>query len=507
MIETRKFYASMNCSVTQAMDDIHGRGWLIAGNRQIYPMHIRIKAKMQKSALRSIGSVSDSHGLKDDSGKPMSRNALLLQGPIGPFFSRFAQDLTKRGFNVTKINFNGGDKFFYKNSGALDYTGSLDDWEAWLERVLVNCQIGRIYLFGDCRSYHRIAREVAKRLKLRVFVFEEGYIRPNFITLEEEGVNGHSSMMSRPFRKPKATEELPAEKQQPGHVFHLTAVYSMLYYLASASQRDKFSNYRHHRPFDCVSEGARWLRSGIRKWKFARKEKPVLKEIISQYDGNFFLCPLQVHCDMQVIVHSEFNSIEHFIGDVLASFREHASSNKAIVFKHHPLDRGYTDYSSLFDNLVAELGLQGRVFYVHDVCLPTLLKHAQGTVLINSTVGISSLFHGAPVKTLGKAIYDIPGLTAQESLDDFWSCKRFVNKDFFKSFRSFLINRNQLNGNLYRRVSDEGATGIVWPNNLAEIHSWQDGAAERGTATSLKVVGGTSVSGFTADKDGSAEAA
>ncbi len=466
---------------------------------------------MQKSALRSIESVSGSQGPQEASAPDLSKNALLLQGPIGPFFSRFAEDLTTRGFNVTKINFNGGDSFFYRQSGALDYTGTLDDWEVWLERVLINCQIGRIYLFGDCRSYHRIARELAKRLQIRVFVFEEGYIRPNFITLEEEGVNGHSSMMSRPFTGSSVADELPTEMQQPKHVFHLTAVYSMMYYMASAVQRERFMNYRHHRPFECLSEGARWIRSGLRKWKYGRREKSVLKDVLSQYDGNFFLCPLQVHCDMQVIVHSEFNSIEHFIGDVLASFREHASSNKAIVFKHHPLDRGYTDYTTLFANLVAELGLQGRVFYVHDVCLPTLLKHAQGTVLINSTVGLSSLFHGAPVKTLGKAIYDVPGLTAQESLDEFWSCKRVVDSDLFKSFRSFLINRNQLNGNLYRRISGEGETGIVWPGNLLETHSWteQDETTlvEKTAMPPLKVVGGTAVSAFKQGEDGSAEAA
>jgi len=124
----------------------------------------------------------------------MRRDVLLLQGPIGPFFSRFATDLEARGFRVTKINFNGGDRFFWRGSNALDYTGTLDDWEAWIERLLINRDIGRIYLFGDCRSYHRIAREVARRRGVRVFVFEEGYIRPNFITL--------SSACRRPSARP-----------------------------------------------------------------------------------------------------------------------------------------------------------------------------------------------------------------------------------------------------------------------------------------------------------------
>lgn len=436
-----------------------------------------------------------------------SRNALLLQGPIGPFFSRFGDDLEQRRFSVTKINFNGGDRFFYRRSDVLDYCGDLDNWEAWIERLLVNRNIGRIYLFGDCRAYHRIAKEVAKRLELRVFVFEEGYIRPNFITLEEDGVNGHSSMMDEPLKVIANAIDLPAEHHQPKHVFQLTAFYSMVYYWASAVQRHRFPHYRHHRPFEWFSEGSRWLRSGFRKLIYNGREKRVLNELLPQFTDNYFVCPLQVHCDMQVVVHSDFNSIEHFIGEVLSSFRQHAPSNKAIVFKHHPMDRGYTDYTTLFANLVAELGLQGRVFYVHDVCLPTLLRSAQGTVLINSTVGISSLFHGTPVKPMGKAIYDVPGLTSQESLDDFWQSEKRVDKAFFQAFRAFLVQRNQLNGNLYRRISSHSATGIVWSSRLDQEHSWSPDMEIPKVAPKLTVIKGGIASVRSQDRGNDSEAA
>jgi len=122
----------------------------------------------------------------------MHRNVLLLQGPIGPFFSRFSGELSERGFNVWKVNLNGGDRFFYRRNQSIDYDGNIREWDSYLDRLIVNKDIGRIYLFGDCRAYHRIARKVAKRRGIRLFVFEEGYIRPNYITLEENGVNGHS---------------------------------------------------------------------------------------------------------------------------------------------------------------------------------------------------------------------------------------------------------------------------------------------------------------------------
>ena len=421
----------------------------------------------------------------------MRREVLLLQGPIGPFFDRLADDLEARGFSVTKVNLNAGDRFFYRRPGGVDYGGTLEGWETWLERLLINRGIGRLYLFGDCRSYHRIAGSLARRLGVRVFVFEEGYIRPNFITLEENGVNGHSSMMTNPVSFAPRDAPLEAEIPHPGRVFPVTAVYAMLYYWACAAGKANFPLYRHHRPLGWLAEGGRWVRSGFRKWHYARRERKVPSVLETEFVGNYFVCPLQVHCDMQVVVHSAFNSIEHFIGEVLASFREHAPSNKAIVFKHHPLDRGYTDYTTLFANLVAELGLEGRVFYVHDLCLPTLLGRAQGTILINSTVGVSSLYHGTPVKTLGDAVYDLPGLTFQGSLDEFWHREERVDEERFGAFRDNLVARNQLNGNFYRRLrGTKRGTGILWPVGLEREHSWESGRVERGGERRFRVIDG-----------------
>jgi len=389
----------------------------------------------------------------------MHPNVLLLQGPNGPFFKRFADEMTERGFNVWKVNFNGGDRFFYRREQSIDYSGSLVEWEAYLDRLIVNKEIGRIYVFGDCRSHHRVARKVAKRRGIRLFVFEEGYIRPNYITLEEHGVNGHSPMMNKHFdisELPEAPEEIAssAEHSLPKKTFGRSAMYSIAYYLSSHFQRKRFPEYHHHRSLKCFAEGASWIRSGFRKLRYQRAEKDVLNQVIAEYDGNYFVCPLQVHCDMQVVVHSKFNSIEHFIGDVLASFARHAAPNKAIVFKHHPMDRAYTDYSLLFENLIAELGLQGRVFYVHDVCLPTLLKSAEGTILINSTVGMSSLF---------------------------------------LAFRQYLVENNQLNGSFITRLTNESATGVQWSKALAEEHRYEPERLDPIEAPGLRVVGGLDV--------------
>ena len=439
----------------------------------------------------------------------MRRDVLLLQGPIGPFFKRFANELEERDFVVHKVNLNGGDKFFYRRAGAVDYTGELEHWGAFLERFIINNKIGRIYLFGDCRSYHRVAKKVAEANNVRVFVFEEGYIRPNFITLEENGVNGYSSLLRKDLVIPKNQSKAMDESDSPKHVFVLSAIYSMIYYWASAFCNRRYPHYQHHRAFSWLPEGWRWVISGMRKLRYERREKEVLNKLLPEFSNNYFVCPLQVHCDMQVVVHSSYNSIEHFIGDVLTSFAKYAPKNKALVFKHHPMDRGYTDYTNLLENLISELGMQGRVYYVHDVCLPTLLRNAQGTVLINSTVGMSSLFHGTPVKTLGKAIYDMPGITSDASLKRFWKNRETVDVKEFINLREFLINRNQINGNLYRTDASDSAAGLTWSDGLDTEHRYLPDRQEfqEGPVT-LRVVGGLDVDPpANQEKDDDAEAA
>jgi capsular polysaccharide export protein len=119
-------------------------------------------------------------------------------------------------------------------------------------------------------------------------------------------------------------------------------------------------------------------------------------------------------------------------------------------------------------------GVQNRVRYIHDQHLPTLLEHARGVVVVNSTVGLSALHHGTPVKICGTAIYDIEGLTFQGTLDDFWdhACELTVDHELFKRFRSYVIKHTQLNGSYYRRLKiADSRAGLVWPLAFDEKQS------------------------------------
>jgi len=382
------------------------------------------------------------------------RRVLLLQGPIGPFFRRLAKFLQARGIEVFKVNLNGGDAFFFPSRaspGAVyEFRDSATKWRQFLKGLIKRHQIDAIVLFGDCRFYHRAAIRVARRLGIEVLVFEEGYIRPDYITLAIGGVNGYSRLPRNPEFYRDQRQEIPPVSQSLSQRGVFSAVmFAMLYGLAGRLAGWRFPYYRHHRSYFSFRHGLLWVRGWARKYLYRFRERNEIKFVRAALSKRFFLVPLQVHQDAQVLFHSPYRSIVSFVAEVIGSFAAHAPADTHLIFKHHPLDRGFRDYKELIARLAIEHGVNGRVRYVHDVHLPTLLDHARGTVVINSTVGMSSLLHGTPVKALGRATYDIPGLTHQGTLATFWQRPGRIDRNLYQRFRNFVIERTQVNGNYY----------------------------------------------------------
>lgn len=413
------------------------------------------------------------------------RRVLLLQSPVGPFFRRLADDLRWAGAQVCKINFNGGDTLFYPRD-AISFRGRLDAWPEFLRQVLQERDIDVILMFGDCRSVHRAARQVANQRGIEVGVFEEGYIRPHYVTLERYGVNGHSQMPRSPifYLNHEPTRHFPALPVEDA--FWSSARWAILYCLASVICKPLYRHYRHHRSLSLL-EVYPWLRGFGRKWLFALLQRGVAARLRGELSGRFFLVPLQVHNDAQILTHSGFDTVSRFIRYVVRSFADHADADAHLVIKHHPMDRGHLNYDVLIRGCAAEHGLTGRLHYIHDLHLPTLLQHAKGVVVVNSTVGLSALYHNTPLKVCGEAIYDMPGLTFRGSLKEFWSAaSNFrTDRELFHRFRSYLITHTQLNGNFYKRLDLPGSTaGLVWPRVVAnESTKTLSGEALPGYAT------------------------
>jgi len=405
--------------------------------------------------------------IKNGLAKYKSKNILMLQGPIGPFFNRLSKDLKKAGAEVFKINFNAGDCLFYPKN-YIPFKGSIKEWPEFIEKILDEKKIDVVMLFGDCRYMHRIARKIADKKGIEVGVFEEGYVRPDYVTLDKYGVNGYSRLPKDPEFYLNLPESEAPKSIPVGQTLLLSIWISFLYWGAAIIGRFRYPKYRHHRSLK-ASEALKIIPYMWRKVKYKFLEAGIQKKLSTKLSGKFFLVPLQVHCDSQIIVHSDYFSNQNFMEEVIESFAKNAPKDTVLVFKHHPIDRGYNDYTEFLKITTQKHNLpKERCIYIHDQHLPTLLSHARGVVLVNSTVGMQALYHGCPMKVCGRAIYDFRGLTYQGALYNFWKeSSRFkVNNELFEKFRNYVINTTQINGNLYKRLKIEDSyAGLIWSQN------------------------------------------
>ncbi len=381
-----------------------------------------------------------------------NKNILLLQGPMGDFFKRLDNNFRKKGAKTFRIGFNAGDFIFSNHDNYMPFRGRKEEWRDFFIDYVKKNKIDKIFLFGDCRFYQKIAIQESQRLGIETFVFEEGYIRPDFITMEKWGVNNFSKIS----RDAKFYKNLPdsivlTPKILPANNnYFKMALSAVIYYLVARIFLFRYPYYKHHRDLTPVKEFFYGLRSYYRKFKYKNRDKVITEKLKKELSKKYYFVPLQTSSDFQIKEHSKYNSIEEFIEEVLISFSKYAPKDKLIVFKHHPMDRGRKDYTKFIKELSKELNIEYRVIVTFEIHLPTALSNAIGTVTINSTVGLSSLFHKTPTITLGDALYDIEGLTCKGmSLDDFWRDYKNVDYHLFKKFRGYLIKTTQLNGGFY----------------------------------------------------------
>lgn len=393
--------------------------------------------------MNSLGSLKD-------------KNVLLLQGPMGSFFKRVDKNLRKQGAKTHKIGFTMGDQFFSHADNYVAFRDQSEKWPNTIKRFLQEKQIDMVMLFGDCRYYQRVTTECAREMDIDIFVFEEGYLRPHYITMEKFGVNGFSQLSRDPAFYLSLPVELVCEPEHAQNSKTKMIISSTLYYAFSNLFSYKYPNYYHHRDFSAIEEAFYGVRGLARKLLYTFSENGYLPDLTGRLSKKYYFVPLQTHNDFQILQHSEYQSIEKFIIEVLESFAKDAPAERSLVFKHHPVDRGRKNYRVFIMEQARLLNVRERVIVVHDVFLPDLLKHAKATVTINSTVGLTSIAYGIPTITLGEAIYDIEGLTNKgKSLEKFWHEHTEPNLELYQKFKQYLIKNTQLNGSFYGCMPEE----------------------------------------------------
>lgn len=381
------------------------------------------------------------------------RNFLFLQGPCTPFFARLADRLRAQGHRVLRINFCAGDAAYWGARAALNYRGRAEHLRDFLDAVYRRHGITDQVLFGDRRPVHRPAVAHGEACGVRTHVFEEGYFRPFWVTLEREGVNGHSLLPRDPdwFREVGKSLPEPREPVAFHSPFRVRAFHDVAYHLAGSLNPAFFPRYRTHAPVTAPAEYLGYLKRFSMLRLIRAREHGRVRALLES-GRPYFVLPLQLNSDAQIRDHSRFEHMGEVIEYVLESFARHAPGEACMAIKNHPLDMGLMDYRRIVHHCERRLGLAGRTVYLEDGDLIALVRHARGVVTVNSTAGIVALEQGVATATLSDPIYNLPRLTFQGALDDFWRSPTPPDMALFGCFRRAVMQATQINGGFYCRT-------------------------------------------------------
>ena len=387
----------------------------------------------------------------------MPKRFLLLQGVSSPFFARLSDRLISAGHQVFKVNFNYGDAAFWMPRPAWNFRNAVSSLPDWLTQKFEAHGFTDVVVFGDRRPLHISAISCAKSLGATVHVFEEGYFRPDWVTLERGGVNRFSALPRDPYWYVKHASHVPDQAHQRVHTpLSVRAAHDISYHLANVGNFVGYPGYRTHRPYNAAVEYAGLARRFALLGFYERKDKVICERLVNE-GKSFFLLPLQLGSDAQIRDFSSFSGMLEVIDKVVKSFACAAPDEAHLLIKNHPLDTGFVDYAKAIKKLANACGVDGRVHFIETGDANPLLKQAKGVVLVNSTVGTAALEAGRPIKTLADPIYNLAGLTFQGELDDFWKLGEPPEATLTAAFRKIVMHTTLVNGGFYTRESMEMA--------------------------------------------------
>jgi capsular polysaccharide export protein len=426
------------------------------------------------------------------------RRFLIVTAPFGPFGRVLAEQLAAEGASVARMLFNAGDAAYWRRSGAVPYTGDVRRWPARLQKMVQDQGLTDLIVFGEGGPYNQGVLAQAAKLKaaaagagetgstvaaalpgepvakarraadassraqaesrraandsaggpahpLRIWVLENGYFRPDWITVEENGVNASSGLpRDRAAYDPPIPEILPtrpAGRILPHHVINIS-----LYHVAQPLGRLVFRRYVY--PYT----QSPWLQfiGHVRRYLSLALRPPAETDTaVIRARGPFFIACLQREGDAQLLRYSHYADNTAFLAEVLSSFARHAPEGTRLVVKNHPLDPGLVDLARMTHILAVERGIADRVDFIDGGNLAALCRASSGMVVNNSSAALSALGFSTPVKVLGDAFFDIDGLTDQQSVDAFWTNPTPPDDALFNRFKAHVIARTQVNGNYH----------------------------------------------------------
>ncbi|MEL7105200.1 MAG: capsule biosynthesis protein CapA [Pseudomonadota bacterium] len=420
------------------------------------------------------------------------RHFLFLQGPHGPFFARLSAALTISGHQTSRIGFNSGDALFRSHFGGFTrYTGTAEGWEAWLSAKLEKAQVTDIVLYGTTRPVHAQALAIARAAGLTTHIFEEGYLRPWWVTYERRGANATSALMDISVADMEAA--LSGQSDPPAaaparwgdtrqHIF-----WGAVYHAAVLAGGLRAKPFPTHREPGVPAEAAIAIRHLLLS-PFAALYRTRATANLSHSGAPYHLVLLQLSHDANHIAASPYPSNEAYLTHVMTAFAKGAPGHHRLVFKAHPLEDGRQPLARTIARIARRLGIARRVHFLSGAKLAPLLDAASSAVTVNSTAAHQALWRGLPVKNLGPAPHAKPEFTSRQSLEHFFATPDRPDRDAYMTFRRYLLATCQIPGGFYatraRRRLLRRATDLV----LAPLDPFDALNSADATAQHLRLV-------------------
>ncbi|KUF09271.1 capsule biosynthesis protein [Pseudoponticoccus marisrubri] len=378
---------------------------------------------------------------------------LFLQGPHGPFFHRLGRMLRKTGAAVWRVGFNAGDRaFWFHPRSYIPYRGTQENWRARFAEIVTEKQVTDIVLYGDVRPVHAEAVEEARKRGLRIHVFEEGYMRPYWVTYERGGSNGHSRLMRMSVRQMQKALELSDMEAPlpPGHWGDMRQhiFYGALYHWFVMFRNGDYRQFQPHRSMTVFQEFLLYLRR-LLLMPVSYLDRVVATQRIRLGGFPYHLALMQLEHDSSFQRHSPFRRQSEFVDLVIEGFAQGAPGHHHLVFKAHPLEDGRGGLHRAIRDAARRHGVADRVHYVRGGKLAQLLNDARTAVTVNSTAAQQVLWRGIPLKVFGDAVYAKPEFVSSQPLAEFFAMPARPDNRAYKDYRRYLLETSQLPGGFY----------------------------------------------------------
>jgi capsular polysaccharide export protein len=375
-----------------------------------------------------------------------SRHFLIVSAPFGPFARELARDLRAQGARCSRVLLNAGDLVDWGPRASFRFGAARREWPAWLRSLVRRERVTDILTYGDCSAYAAGAIEVARDLGLPAHVLEQGYFRPDWITLEREGVNANSLLPRDPqWHLSQAAGMAPREDRVVGRAMPAAVLWLTRYHVALYAGLPAFPRFRTGYRRSAARQAAGHIVRFVFRTMIVHGHGKRRGRLMDA-PGPLFLALLQRPGDSQLWRHSRFADTAEFLEHVVSSFAAHAPPDAHLMVRPHPLDPGLEPHERTLRAIAAREGVAGRIAFVDDGKLHEILPAIAGAVCVNSTAGLAAIEFGRPTVVLGEAIYDMPGLTHQAGLDSFWRAPQPPYAELYQAFRTVVLARTQVNG-------------------------------------------------------------